>query len=79
MSRSRGEAAAQGVPILGSDELVDEIGSEGEMDAVAPKASELAECVGEVGSADAGRTEEDDIGALTEEARSSKLGRGKLT
>ena len=61
------EAPGEGVACLGGDELVDEIGGEGETHAVAAQAGELAESVGEVGFPDAGGSEKDDVGALAYE------------
>lgn len=57
-----GEAFAEGIAHLCADQIVDEIGGEGEADAVALDAREVSERVGEVGLADSARAHEDDVG-----------------
>jgi len=69
-----GEATVKAVAGLRRDEIVDEVRSGGEADAAATEAGELADGVGEVGLADAGGAEEDDVGFLVEEFERGGLG-----
>jgi len=61
------EPTGEGVAGLGGDELVDEVCGEGEADALSAQASELSDGVCEMGLADAGGTDEDDVGFVGDE------------